>query len=58
MTRETPLSPKDPWVIRGIAIVAAVFVFSAVLGFAVLPLVQGTGGRLVCGTRFAARQAS
>ena len=43
MSQETPLSPKDPWVIRSIAIVAAVFVVSAVLGFAVLPLVQANG---------------
>jgi cytochrome c553 len=43
MTQETPLSPKDPWVIRSIAVVAAVFVVSAILGFAVLPLVQANG---------------
>ncbi len=40
MSQEAPLSPRDPWVVRSVAIVAAVFAGSAILGFMVFPLVQ------------------
>jgi cytochrome c553 len=43
MSQEAPLSPKDPWVVRSIAVVAAIFVVSAILGLAVLPLIQANG---------------
>ena len=38
--RETPLSLKDPWVVRSVGAAATVLVVSAVLGFMVFPLVQ------------------
>ena len=40
MSQETPLSPKDRWVVRSVGAVAAIFVIAAVLGFMVFPLVQ------------------
>jgi cytochrome c553 len=40
MSQETPLTPRDPWVVRSVVAVAAVFVASLVVGFMVLPLVQ------------------
>lgn len=40
MSREAPLSLRDPWVVRSVATAAAVFVGSAILGFMVFPLVQ------------------
>ena len=40
MSQEAPLSLKDPWVVRSVAAVAAVFVGAAILGFVVLPLVE------------------
>jgi cytochrome c553 len=40
MSQETPLSRKDPWVVRSVGVVAAIFVASVVLGFMVFPLVQ------------------
>ena len=40
MSQETPLTPKDPWVVRSVVAVAAVFVASLVVGFIILPLVQ------------------
>ena len=40
MSQEAPLSPRDPWVVRSVAIVAAVFAGSVILGFMVFPLVQ------------------
>jgi cytochrome c553 len=40
MSQETPLSPKDPWVVRSVGAVAAIFVASLILGFMVFPLVQ------------------
>jgi cytochrome c553 len=40
MSQATPLSPKDPWVVRSVGAVAAIFVVAAILGFMVFPLVQ------------------
>jgi cytochrome c553 len=40
MSQETPLSAKDPWVVRSVGAVAAVFVASVILGFMVFPLIQ------------------
>jgi len=40
MSQEAPLSLRDPWVVRSIAVVAAIFVASVILGFMVFPLVQ------------------
>jgi len=40
MSDEAPLSLKDPWVVRSVAAVAAIFAGATILGFAVLPLVQ------------------
>ena len=40
MSQETPLSPRDPWVVRSVGAAAAIFVISVVLGFMVFPLVQ------------------
>ena len=40
MSQEAPLSLRDPWVVRSIAVVAAIFVGSVILGFMVFPLVQ------------------
>jgi cytochrome c553 len=40
MSQETPLSPRDPWVVRSVGAAAAIFVIAVVLGFMVFPLVQ------------------
>jgi hypothetical protein len=40
MNQETPLSLKDPWVVRSVTAAAAIFVGAAVLGFVVFPLIQ------------------
>jgi cytochrome c553 len=40
MSQETPLSVKDPWVVRSVAVVVAIFVGATILGFVVFPLVQ------------------
>jgi cytochrome c553 len=40
MSQETPLSPKDAWVVRSVVAVAAVFVASVIVGFMILPLIQ------------------
>jgi cytochrome c553 len=40
MSQETPLTPKDPWVVRSVGAVAAIFVGSVILGFMVFPLIQ------------------
>jgi cytochrome c553 len=40
MSHETPLSPRDPWVVRSVGVVAAIFVVSLILGFMVFPLIQ------------------
>jgi cytochrome c553 len=40
MSQETPLSPRDPWVVRSVVAAAAIFVVSVVLGFMVFPLIQ------------------
>jgi len=40
MSQETPLSWKDPWVVRSVVVVAAIFAVSMILGFMVFPLVQ------------------
>ena len=40
MSQETPLSPRDPWVVRSVVAAAAIFVISVVLGFMVFPLMQ------------------
>jgi cytochrome c553 len=40
MSQEAPLSLRDPWVVRSVAVVAAIFVASVILGFMVFPLVQ------------------
>jgi cytochrome c553 len=40
MSQETPLSPRDPWVVRSVVAAAAIFVASLVLGFMVFPLIQ------------------
>jgi cytochrome c553 len=40
MSQETPLSPRDPWVVRSVSTVAAIFVAAVVLGFMVFPLIQ------------------
>jgi cytochrome c553 len=40
MSPETPLSPKDPWVVRSVGAVAVIFVASLILGFMVFPLIQ------------------
>ena len=40
MSQETPLSLKDPWVVRSVVVVAAIFVGATILGFMVFPLVQ------------------
>jgi cytochrome c553 len=40
MSQESPLSLRDPWVVRSVAVVAAIFVASVVLGFMLFPLVQ------------------
>ena len=43
MSQETPLTPKDPWVVRSVGAVAAVFVASVILGFMVFPFIQPHG---------------
>ena len=43
MSPETPLSPRDPWVVRSVGAVAAIFAVSAILGFMVFPLIQPRG---------------
>jgi cytochrome c553 len=40
MSEEAPLSLKDPWLVRSVAIVAAIFLGAAILGFMVFPLIQ------------------
>jgi cytochrome c553 len=40
MSEEAPLPPRDPWVVRSVAVVAAIFVASVILGFMVFPLLQ------------------
>jgi cytochrome c553 len=40
MSQETPLSVKDPWVVRSVVVVAAILIVATVLGFMVFPLVQ------------------
>jgi cytochrome c553 len=40
MSQEAPLSLRDPWVVRSVAVVAAIFVAAVILGFMVFPLVQ------------------
>jgi len=40
MSEQAPLSLRDPWVVRSVAVVAAIFVGSVILGFMVFPLVQ------------------
>jgi cytochrome c553 len=40
MSQETPLSLKDPWVVRSVAVVAAIFIGATILGFVVFPLAQ------------------
>jgi cytochrome c553 len=40
MSQEAPLSAKDPWIVRSIAVAAAIFVGSVILGFMVFPLIQ------------------
>jgi len=42
MSQETPLSLKDPWVVRSVAVVAAIFIGATILGFVVFPLAQPT----------------
>ena len=43
MSHETPLTPKDPWVVRSVGAVAAVLIGAVVLGFMVFPLIQTHG---------------
>jgi cytochrome c553 len=40
LSREAPLSPRDPWVVRSVGAAAAILVVSVFLGFMVFPLVQ------------------
>jgi cytochrome c553 len=40
MSQETPLSPRDSWVVRSVVAAAAILVASGVLGFMVFPLIQ------------------
>jgi hypothetical protein len=42
MSQEAPLSLRDPWVVRSVAVVAAILGASVILGFMVFPLVQPT----------------
>jgi cytochrome c553 len=43
MSQETPPSLNDPWVVRSVAAVVAIFVGATILGFVVFPLVQPNG---------------
>ena len=40
MSQEARLSLRDPWVVPSVAVVAAIFVASLILGFMVFPLIQ------------------
>ena len=59
MSQEAPLSLRDPWVVRSVAVVAAIFVAAVILGFMVFPLVQPNAqASRIYGRQFAARRAS
>ena len=57
MSQETPLSPRDPWVVRSVGAAAAIFVIAVVLGFMVFPLVQRNARAASLGTQSAAPPA-
>ena len=40
MSQETPLSVKDPWVVRSVVVVAAILIVATILELTVFPLVQ------------------
>ncbi len=40
MSDEPPLSLRDPWVVRSVAAVVAIFVGATILGFVVFPLIE------------------